>query len=57
VTARRPWLGLALAAALLMACAGCGLDIEEPDLFLLTRTGQGTKLTPARSVATAVRPG
>jgi hypothetical protein len=25
--------------------AGCGFDVQSPDLFLLTRTGQGTKLT------------
>jgi hypothetical protein len=25
--------------------AACGLDVQQPDLFLLTRTGQGTKLT------------
>jgi hypothetical protein len=24
---------------------GCGLDVQAPDLFLLTRTGQGSKLT------------
>jgi hypothetical protein len=34
-------LGLALALAL----AGCGLNVQSPDLFLLTRTGQGPKLT------------
>jgi hypothetical protein len=33
--------GLALALVL----AGCGLDIQAADLFLLTRTGQGHKLT------------
>jgi hypothetical protein len=27
------------------AIAGCGLDVKQPDLFLLTRTGQGTTLT------------
>jgi hypothetical protein len=27
------------------ALAGCGLDIQQPDLFLLTRTGQGSVLT------------
>ena len=32
---------IALAASL----AGCGLDVRSPDLFLLTRTGQGAKLT------------
>jgi hypothetical protein len=36
-------LALALAAAALLG--GCGLDVELPDLFLLTRTGQGSKLT------------
>jgi hypothetical protein len=25
--------------------AGCGLDVQAPDLFVLTRTGQGSKLT------------
>jgi hypothetical protein len=25
--------------------AGCGADIQSPDLFVLTRTGQGQKLT------------
>ncbi len=34
---------LTLLAALLIA--GCGLEVQEPDLFVLTRTGQGTKLT------------
>ncbi len=31
----------------LLACvllAGCGLNVESPDLFLLTRTGQGARL-------------
>ena len=28
-----------------MALAGCGLNQQSPDLFLLTRTGQGPKLT------------
>jgi hypothetical protein len=34
--------GILLALALL---AGCGEDVQAPDLFLLTRTGQGQKLT------------
>jgi hypothetical protein len=34
---------LALAAA--GALAGCGLGVQSPDLFLLTRAGQGGKLT------------
>jgi hypothetical protein len=25
--------------------AGCGLNVQSPDLFLLTRTGQGARLT------------
>ena len=36
--------GLAV-AALAVALAGCGLDVQSPDLFVLTRTGQGTTLT------------
>jgi hypothetical protein len=38
----RPLSLVLIAAALL---AGCGLNIESPDLFLLTRTGQGQQLT------------
>ncbi len=34
--------GLAVVA---MALAGCGIDQQSPDLFLLTRTGPGPKLT------------
>jgi hypothetical protein len=34
--------GLALLALVL---AGCGLDVQAADLFLLTRTGHGAKLT------------
>jgi hypothetical protein len=34
---------VALTAAVLVA--GCGEDLQSPDLFLLTRTGQGSKLT------------
>jgi hypothetical protein len=39
--------GLRLSAVVAIACwlGGCGLDIQSPDLFLLTRTGQGPKLT------------
>ncbi len=33
------------AAAATLVLAGCGLDIKAPDLFLLTRTGQGKRLT------------
>ena len=35
-------LALVLAAPLV---AGCGLDVASPDVFLITRTGQGSKLT------------
>jgi hypothetical protein len=36
-----------LAAVLLLAVgvAACGFDVQSPDLFLLTRVGQGRKLT------------
>jgi hypothetical protein len=35
-----------LTALLLTAgCAGCGLNVQSPDLFLLTRTGAGRTLT------------
>jgi hypothetical protein len=36
-----PALGAAAAAGL----AGCGLNVQSPDLFTLTRTGQGRPLT------------
>ena len=32
-------------AVLAVALAGCGLDVQSPDLFVLTRIGQGTTLT------------
>ena len=32
---------------LVAALTGCGLDVELPDLFLLTRTGQGTEADDA----------
>ena len=38
----RTWLLLGLIAVVL---AGCGLNVQSADLFLLTRTGQGPKLT------------
>jgi len=38
-------LGLGLFLALSLALCGCGFNVESPDLFLLTRTGQGTTLT------------
>ncbi|MDQ6835479.1 MAG: hypothetical protein M3016_04760 [Actinomycetota bacterium] len=36
---------LVAVAAAASTLAGCGLDVRLPDLFLLTRTGQGTRLT------------
>jgi hypothetical protein len=35
----------ALAIGLAIVLAGCGLDVQAPDLFVLTRTGQRSKLT------------
>jgi hypothetical protein len=37
------WIATLAACALVLS--GCGLDVQLQDLFLLTRTGQGTKLT------------
>lgn len=37
------WLGVLAVCGLIVA--GCGFDVQLQDLFLLTRTGQGTKLT------------
>jgi hypothetical protein len=37
-----PWVG---GAALAAALAGCGLNVASADLFVLTRTGQGSSLT------------
>jgi hypothetical protein len=31
--------------AIALLLAGCGLAVQSPDLFLLTRTGQGSRLT------------
>jgi len=42
---RRRAAPLVLLALTLAALSGCGLDVQSPDLFLLTRTGQGSKLT------------
>ena len=36
------WRGIGVAT---LALAGCGLNVQAPDLFLLTRTGQGARLT------------
>jgi hypothetical protein len=46
VTGPRPGVRGGLAALAIAAiCAGCGENIQSPDLFMLTRTGQGPKLT------------
>ena len=40
------WVAVAAGAvAFATAGAGCGLNVESPDLFLLTRTGQGHRLS------------
>ena len=39
------WAALGAAVALSVTLAACGADIQEPDLFLITRTGQGSRLT------------
>jgi hypothetical protein len=36
---------IALLAAVAAGLSGCGLNVELPDLFLLTRTGAGPKVT------------
>lgn len=36
---------VAAALGLALGAAGCGFNVQSPDLFLLTRTGQGQKLT------------
>jgi hypothetical protein len=36
---------LAMALGASLALAGCGLNVQSADLFLLTRTGQGKPLT------------
>jgi hypothetical protein len=41
---RRALGAAALGAAVVVLLAGC-FDVQSPDLFLLTRTGQGPKLT------------
>ncbi len=35
------WCAIALA----LLCAGCGLSVQSPDLFVVTRTGQGQTFT------------
>jgi hypothetical protein len=39
----RPHVAAATAAVVVLA--GCGLDVKSPDLFVLTRIGQGRTLT------------
>ena len=42
----RRWAAtLALTVGAAVFVCGCGLNVELADLFLLTRTGQGSKLT------------
>jgi hypothetical protein len=43
--AGRPAAVGAALAALAAACAGCGLNVQSADLFQLTRTAAGSKLT------------
>jgi hypothetical protein len=42
---RRQRVIAALLVAAASAAAGCGLNVQSADLFLLTRTGPGSKLT------------
>lgn len=52
---RRWTVRLGLMCAVFVALAGCGLNVELPDLFLLTRTGQGSKLTLLVNDSGAIR--
>ena len=36
---------MAAVASVAFVLAGCGLDVQSPDLFVLTRTGEGHTLT------------
>jgi hypothetical protein len=38
-----------------LALAGCGLNVQSPDLFVLTRTGQGRTLTVLVNDAGTIR--
>jgi hypothetical protein len=51
---RRAVAGAAAAAAAAVLLAGC-FDVQSPDLFLLTRTGQGATLTLLLNDAGTVR--
>ena len=42
---RSPIARLAAALALCVLLSACGLEIQEPDLFLIKRTGEGQALT------------
>jgi hypothetical protein len=46
------WLGL---VAPLACLAACGLNVQQPDLFLLTRTGAGSTLTELVNTGGTVR--
>jgi hypothetical protein len=48
-------LGAAVAAVLAVLLAGCGLKVAPADLFVLTRTGQGQKLTMLLSDGGTIR--
>ena len=39
------WRLLLTAGLVAAGTGGCGLNVQSPDLFLLTRTGEGNKLT------------
>ncbi len=45
ISLRRVIIGTGATAAALGGLAGCGLGVQSPDLFLLTRSGQGRKTT------------
>ncbi len=47
---RAPWAGL-----LCVLLAGCGLQVASPDLFVLTRTGEGRTFTALVNDAGTIR--
>jgi hypothetical protein len=47
--------GAGVALAIVTCLSGCGFDVQSPDLFLLTRTGAGSKLTLLVNDAGTVR--